>query len=90
VTVTVGAQGNGGYLAFDPAAVRVSSGTTVTWEWTGQGGSHNVVAEDGSFESELVAEEGHTFSHTFEESGAYRYYCQPHETLGMNGAVVVE
>ena len=30
VTVDVGAGSNG--LAFDPAAVRVSSGTTVTWE----------------------------------------------------------
>lgn len=89
-TVTVGAEGNGGNLAFGPAAVRVSAGTEVTWEWNGLGGSHNVVAEDGSFESELTTEEGHTFSHTFEESGAYTYYCQPHKALGMKGAVVVE
>jgi halocyanin-like protein len=90
VTVTVGADGNGGNLAFDPAVVRVSAGTEVTWEWNGMGGSHNVVAEDGSFESELTTEEGHTFSHTFEESGVYTYSCQPHKTLGMKGAVVVE
>jgi halocyanin-like protein len=90
VEVTVGAQGNGGNLAFDPPAVRVSTGTTVVWTWTGAGGSHNVAAADGSFESELVSEEGHTFSRTFEEPGTVRYVCTPHEALGMKGAVVVE
>lgn len=90
VTVEVGAQGNGGGFAFAPAAVRVDSGTTVVWEWTGDGGNHNVAAEDGSFESETVGESGHTFEHTFEESGTYKYVCTPHETMGMKGAVVVE
>lgn len=90
VTVEVGTEANGGYYGFGPAAVRVSAGTTVSWEWTGQGSSHNVVAEDGSFESELVAEAGHTFSHTFESTGTTKYVCVPHEALGMKGVVVVE
>ena len=90
VTVTVGSEANGGNFGFDPAAVRVSTGTTVIWEWNGLGSSHNVVAEDGSFESELVAEEGHTFSQTFEEPGTVEYYCTPHRTMGMKGVVVVE
>ena len=90
VTITVGAQGNNGNFGFGPAAVVVDAGTTVTWEWNGKGGQHNVVAEDGgSFESDLVAESGHTFEHTFESSGAVTYYCQPHKALGMKGAVVV-
>ncbi|WP_137284407.1 halocyanin domain-containing protein [Halorussus salinisoli] len=88
VTVRVGAEGNGGALAFSPAAIRVDPGTTVVWEWTGDGGSHNVVADDGSFESELVSEAGQTFEHTFESEGTYKYFCSPHETLGMKGAVV--
>lgn len=91
VTVAVGAAGNGGGYAFAPAAVRVSPGTTVVWEWTGNGGTHNVVnREDGLFESELTVSEGHTFEYTFEDSGEYRYVCVPHETLGMVGVVVVE
>ncbi|SHG90835.1 halocyanin domain-containing protein [Halobaculum gomorrense] len=90
VTVEVGVQANGGYYGFGPAAVRVSSGTTVTWEWTGQGASHNVVAQDGTYESELVAEAGHTFTHTFESTGTSKYYCMPHKALGMKGVVVVE
>ena len=90
VTVSVGAQGNGGAFAFDPAAIRVSAGTTVLWEWTGQGAQHNVADEGGAFESDLTAEEGFTFEHTFEEAGTYRYACTPHRSLGMKGAVVVE
>ncbi|WP_459862429.1 plastocyanin/azurin family copper-binding protein, partial [Haloplanus litoreus] len=45
VTITVGAQGNGGAFAFGPPAVQIDPGTTVVWEWNGEGGQHNVVAE---------------------------------------------
>jgi halocyanin-like protein len=90
VTVAVGAEGNGGAYAFDPPAVRVSSGTTVVWEWTGQGAQHNVAADGGGFESDLSSEEGFTFEQTFSESGTYTYVCTPHQTLGMKGVVVVE
>jgi halocyanin-like protein len=90
VTVTVGAEGNNGNLAFGPAAVRVDPGTTVIWEWNGEGGGHNVIADDGSYDSgEQVAEAGYTFSHTFESEGISKYYCAPHQMLGMKGAVVV-
>lgn len=87
VTVMVGA-GNG--FAFGPAAVQVSSGTTVVWEWAGKGGDHNVVDQDGAFESPLQSEEGATFEYTFEETGIHEYFCNPHKTAGMKGAVVVE
>jgi halocyanin-like protein len=89
VRVTVGSEANGGNFGFDPAAIRVDPGTTVVWEWNGKGSVHNVVAEDGSYESELVAEAGHTFSQTFESEGISTYYCSPHLSLGMKGAVVV-
>jgi halocyanin-like protein len=69
--------------------VAVSSGTTVVWEWTGQGGGHNVSADSGDFESETVEEEGHTFEYTFEETGTQEYVCTPHQAVGMKGAVVV-
>jgi len=88
VTVDVGVGSNG--FNFDPPAIAVDAGTTVTWEWTGQGGAHNVVAEDGSFDSgQEESGSGITFEHTFESTGEYRYVCTPHETLGMVGAVVV-
>jgi halocyanin-like protein len=84
VTVEVGA---GSGLAFGPAAVRISTGTTVTWEWVQ--GSHNVVAEDGTFDSGGLTTSG-PFEHTFESSGVYNYYCEPHKQSGMKGAIIVE
>jgi len=90
VTVAVGVEANGSNFGFGPAAVRVSAGTTVVWEWNGLGSSHNVVEENGSFESEQVQEAGHTFSQTFEEAGTVKYYCTPHATIGMKGVVIVE
>lgn len=84
--VAVGAESG---FSFDPAAVRVSTGTTVVWEWTSFGGNHNVVEENEVFESELLFDEGETFSHTFAESGVYRYVCTPHQGRGMLGVVEV-
>jgi halocyanin-like protein len=94
VTVQVGASGNGGNLAFAPAGIWIDPGTTVVWEWTGEGGGHNVVSDSGSasFDSgAAVSEAGTTFEHTFAEAeaGITTYYCSPHESLGMLGAVAV-
>jgi halocyanin-like protein len=90
VTVEVGTEANGGAFGFGPAAVHVDAGTTVMWDWTGNGGGHNVVAEDGAFDSgTAVAEAGVNFEHTFEEDGVYNYYCNPHKGLGMKGSIVV-
>jgi len=90
VTVRVGAEGNGGGFAFGPPAVRVDPGTTLVWEWTGSGGLHNVVAENGDFDSgSPVSGDTATFSHTVSGTGTWRYYCNPHRALGMKGVVVV-
>lgn len=90
VEVQVGSEGNGGSFAYSPAAIRIDAGTTVTWNWTGEGGQHNVVHEDGDFESELIGEGGSEFQYTFEDAGSYLYACTPHSALGMKGAVTVE
>jgi halocyanin-like protein len=91
VNIDVGVEANGAFYGFGPAAVRVDSGTEVTWTWTGQGGIHNVEARHGAeFRSEQMSGEGETFSQTFEESGTILYVCGPHEGIGMKGAVVVE
>jgi len=92
VSVTVGARGNGSYWAFDPAVVAVSPGTTVVWEWTGRGSTHNVASPDGReplYSGPAVTSSSETYAYTFEESGAYQYVCEPHEIQGMKGAVIV-
>jgi len=89
VEVAVGAGENG--FAFDPAAIRVSPGTTITWTWTGEGGAHNVVSDgDGPLDSgEPATGESVTYEATLDSPGAYPYHCEPHQSLGMKGAVVV-
>jgi halocyanin-like protein len=92
VEVEVGAQGNGGTFAFAPPAVRVSPGTTVTFNWTSN--THNVLIEEqpdgaGWEGHEPIENTGFTYEHTFETPGVYTYYCEPHLSLGMKGAVVV-
>jgi halocyanin-like protein len=89
VTVAVGVGEQG--FAFGPAAVQVSPETTITWEWTGEGGGHNVIhdAENPAFASKLRAEAGHTFEHTLTDPGVYTYYCSPHRGYGMIGVVDV-
>jgi halocyanin-like protein len=94
VTVSVGAEGNGGALAFAPAGIWVDPGTTVQFEWTGEGGGHNVVAEEGPAGLDSgapVSESGVNYEFTFEEShaGITKYFCDPHKALGMKGAVAV-
>ena len=92
VTVEVGAEGNGGTFAFGPAAVRISPGTTVNFEWTSD--THNIVVESqpgggGWGGISEIRNTGFSTSHTFEATGIYKYYCQPHLSVGMKGAIVV-
>lgn len=86
VTVEVGSESN--EKVFAPAAIRITPGTTVTWKWIGSG-NHNVVDKDGQFTSG-DPEKKATFKHTFETAGTVLYYCAPHKSAGMKGAVIVE
>ncbi|AUG46496.1 halocyanin [Haloarcula taiwanensis] len=90
-TVEVGVQANGGAFGFGPAAIHVDNGATVQFEWTGNGGGHNVVSDgEGPLDSgSAVSSAGVNYEHTFEEDGIYPYVCVPHEGLGMKGAIVV-
>ncbi|MFC7190974.1 plastocyanin/azurin family copper-binding protein [Halocatena marina] len=82
VTIKVGP---GGENVYDPVAVHVDPGTKIIWQWEGPG--HNVQAEDGQFESEIKG--SGTFEYTAEEEGVIPYFCQPHKSVGMKGAIAV-
>lgn len=89
MSVAVGAPGNGGSYAFSPPAIAVSPGTTVVWDWTGEDGPHNVVEQDGAFASEQQSGDDASFTHRFSTPGVHRYFCRPHVSFGMKGAVAV-
>ena len=77
-------------LAYQPAELSISSGTTVTWTNEDNVG-HTVTAgtrgsPTGQFDENVPA--GESFSYTFTESGTYDYYCSIHP--GMDGTMIVE
>lgn len=67
---------------FEPEAVEVGVGGTVTWEWVGNE-PHNVSHDD--FSSDI--QQAGTFEHTFAEAGTFDYVCTVHP--GMEGTVEV-
>jgi plastocyanin len=76
-------------FAFDPKNVKVPVGTEV--EWVDESGRHSVVADDGSFKSEILTA-GATFRHRFDRPGVYPYYCEFHGAAhgkDMSGVVTV-
>jgi plastocyanin len=72
-------------LAFEPAAVRLAVGGTVTWRHNGIA-PHTVTAEDSSFDSGLL-QAGGSFSHRFGRTGTFSYICAFHP--GMAGTVEI-
>ena len=72
-------------FAFTPTELTVPVGATVTWTNL-HGADHNVVADDGTFESPLFGT-GETYSFTFTEAGEYPYTCTIHPS--MEGTIIV-
>lgn len=75
-------------MSFQPSQLTIQKGDRVTWRNTG--GLHNVRARDGSFTSGQPSTALFTFSHTFDEAGAFEYFCQVHDLMGMNGRINVQ
>ena len=76
-------------FAFNPKTIKVPVGTEV--EWVDESGRHSVVADDGSFKSEILTA-GATYKHRFDRPGVYRYYCEFHGAAhgkDMAGVVTV-
>lgn len=68
---------------FEPAAIQIATGQTVTWTWSGNE-DHNVVGD--GLESETQS--SGTYAFTFTEPGTYSYECTLH--FFMRGEVVVQ
>jgi plastocyanin len=76
---------------YTPSVVFIQPGDTVTWTFAGGPMPHNVQADDGSFQSPVLATPW-TFSHVFPSAGNFGYYCVLHGGpggVGMAGMVVV-
>ncbi|MFC7226239.1 plastocyanin/azurin family copper-binding protein [Salinirubellus salinus] len=89
-TVVVGPAGS---LVFDPAELAVAPGDTVQFSW--ESNFHTVTVEsapsasDWTGTGEETQDAGYTHTHTFEVTGTYDYYCNPHRGSGMVGSITV-
>lgn len=66
-------------FAFQPAAVSVAVGSTVTWT-NADSTSHTVTADDDSFKSDTLGKDA-TFSQTFSTAGTFAYHCAIHPSM---------
>jgi len=71
---------------FVPAAVSVTSGTTVTWT-NGDTVPHTVTSVTGAFDSGSISP-GATWSYTFNQTGSFEYSCTIHPSI-PHGTVTV-
>jgi plastocyanin len=103
LTATAAHPGHGpvpvdvGGAAFKQADIRVGTGDTVLWIWTGPDLDHTVTADPGQAEqfdsdpggppSNASHPVGSSFSHVFNREGQFTYYCKNHPS--MQGVVEV-
>ena len=94
---------NMGFHNFDPHLVTINAGQTVRWSNTSliwhtvtfdpsKANDENHVAIPAGvepFDSGKIKSNGN-YWHTFTVPGVYHYICQPHESKGMMGTVVVQ
>jgi plastocyanin len=88
---------------FDPDTVTITKGGTVTW--TNSSTMMHSVTDDpakaankadallpdgGAAWDSGILNPGATFTHTFDVAGTYKYFCVPHEALGMLGTITVQ
>jgi plastocyanin len=74
-------------LAFTPATLTVSPGTSVTWT-NRDSAPHTVTSEHGGPLASKTLDASGSYSYTFKQLGTYTYYCTIHP--GMTGTVVVQ
>ncbi len=77
-------------LRFSPSTVTIDEGDTVRFFWDGQFLPHNAVENNEVFDSgDTTTEEDYSFQFIMGLNGTFDYYCEPHQSLGMIGQIIV-
>jgi len=82
-------------FAFSPSTVNIEQGDSVTWRFSGPDTNHSTTSDPGQAESwdsdpgnsSPNHPLGDTFSHTFNATSSFAYFCKPHPF--MRARVVV-
>jgi plastocyanin len=80
--------------SFNPPAITIAAGTTVTWTWSSTALNHNV-APDGTVPTRSgdPVNGPSSYQFRFDNPGTYRYHCEIHGGpggIGMSGTVTVQ
>ena len=77
-------------LRFSPSTVTINEGDAVRFFWDGQLLPHNAVEENGIFDSgDPESDEDYRFVFVLGMNGTFDYHCEPHQSLGMVGQIIV-
>lgn len=73
-------------FSFKQQIIKVKKGTKVTW--TNQDSAkHTVTSDNDNYLDSAALNKAQTYTKTFDQTGTYRYHCDPHPD--MLGAVIV-
>jgi plastocyanin len=76
--------------SFNPTPLNIAPGTTVRWV-AGNSTPHTVTPDvAGSFAGGTLPNTGSAVEATFPAAGTFNYHCEPHQSFGMTGSVVVQ
>ena len=77
-------------LRFYPESLTINEGDSVRFMWGGEFLPHNSVEENGVFDSgDPEREVDYLYTFTYEQAGSYNFFCEPHESVGMEGRITV-
>ena len=77
-------------LRFYPESLTIIEGDSVRFMWGGEFLPHNSVEENGVFDSgDPEREVDYLYTFTYEQAGSYNFFCEPHESVGMEGSITV-
>jgi len=77
-------------LRFTPSTVTIDEGDTVHFFWGGQALPHNAVEVEETFDSgEPERDVDYSFTFEFGMAGEYDFFCEPHQSVGMEGTITV-
>ena len=77
-------------LRFTPSTVTIDEGDSVHFFWGGQALPHNAVEVEGTFDSgEPERDVDYSFTFEFGMAGEYDFFCEPHQSVGMEGTITV-
>nr|P84338.1 RecName: Full=Plastocyanin [Ginkgo biloba] len=92
--------GSGGELAFIPNELQVNAGEQIVFK-NNAGFPHNVIFDEDAVpagvdvssismsEEDLLNAPGETYVVKLDKKGTYRFFCAPHQGIGMSGIVTV-